>query len=85
MGLVDEVHPGAKLDEALRSLAAVIAANAPLTVRALKVAIAEACRPPEARDRDAVQRLVDACHASEDYQEGQRAFAEKRAPQFSGR
>jgi enoyl-CoA hydratase/carnithine racemase len=85
MGLVDEVHPVSTLDAAVNALAATIADNAPLTLRAVKAAIAEASRPASQRDAAAVQRLVDACHASEDYQEGQRAFAAKRAPRFSGR
>jgi enoyl-CoA hydratase/carnithine racemase len=37
------------------------------------------------RDLALCQRLVDACFESEDYQEGQAAFMEKRKPQFKGR
>jgi enoyl-CoA hydratase/carnithine racemase len=85
MGLVDAVHPVAELDEAVGELATTIAGNAPLTLRALKAAITEACRPPGERDHERVRRLVDACNASADYQEGQRAFAEKRPPRFQGR
>ena len=42
-----------------------------------------AARPGQ-RDLDAVERMVEACFRSEDYLEGQAAFAEKRAPQFRG-
>jgi hypothetical protein len=32
-----------------------------------------------------VAELVEACFRSDDYREGQRAFAEKRSPNFQGR
>jgi enoyl-CoA hydratase/carnithine racemase len=85
MGLVDEAHADGDLDAAVSALAATIAGNAPLTLRAEKAAIGEACKPVPDRDGARVQSLVDACHASDDYREGQRAFAEKRPPQFRGR
>ena len=84
IGLVNRVVPVAELEPAVRELAATIAANAPLTVKACKVAIREAQREPSARDLDAVERMVEACFRSEDYLEGQAAFAEKRPPRFRG-
>ena len=85
IGLVNRVVPVDELEPAVRERAATIAANAPLTVKACKVAIREAQREPSARDLDAVERMVEACFRSADYLEGQAAFAEKRAPRFRGR
>jgi len=84
IGLVNRVVAVDELEPAVRELAATIAANAPLTVKAAKAAIREAQRDPSARDLDAVERLVEACFRSADYLEGQAAFAEKRAPRFRG-
>jgi enoyl-CoA hydratase/carnithine racemase len=84
IGLVNRVVAVDDLEAAVRELAASIAANAPLTVRACKAAIREAGRDPLARDLDAVERMVEACFRSEDYLEGQAAFAEKRPPRFRG-
>jgi enoyl-CoA hydratase/carnithine racemase len=84
IGLVNRVVPVDELEAAVRELAATIAGNAPLTVKACKAAIREAQREPSARDLDAVERMVEACFRSEDYLEGQAAFTEKRAPRFRG-
>jgi len=84
MGLVNRVVPPGDLREEVMSLAAGIAANAPLTVAAAKAAIRAAARPPQPHDLARVEAMIEACFRSEDYQEGQRAFAEKRPPVFSG-
>jgi enoyl-CoA hydratase len=84
VGLVNRVVPVDELEATVRELAATIAANAPLTVQACKAAIREARKEPARRDLDAVERMVEACFRSEDYLEGQAAFAEKRAPNFRG-
>ncbi len=84
IGLVNRVVPVAELEAQVRELATTIAANAPLTVKACKAAIREARREPAQRDLAAIERMVEACFRSEDYLEGQAAFAEKRPPRFRG-
>jgi len=85
LGLVTRVVPDEDLDAAVDACAAEIAANAPLSVRAIKVAIGEAIKPPSDRDRARCDALAAACNQSEDYREGQSAFAERRSPSFRGR
>lgn len=84
MGLVNQVVAKADLESFTRQYAEGIAANAPLTIRAAKRAIAETQRDPASRDLDAVRRLIADCFASADYAEGVRAFLEKRKPAFKG-
>jgi enoyl-CoA hydratase len=85
MGLVNRVVPAASLRDEVMSLARSIAENAPLTVAACKAAIREASRPPGHQDTGRVEAMIEACFRSDDYREGQRAFAEKRPPAFTGR
>jgi len=85
VGLVQRVWPADELDARVAEVAATIAANAPLSLRAAKAAIRAAQRDPAERRLDEVEQLIAACWASADYLEGRRAFAEKRPPRFEGR
>lgn len=85
MGLVNAVHPAGRIAEETRALAAEIAANAPLSLRVAKRTVDEFSRSPENPDLAALDELIAACIGSEDYEEGRRAFLEKRKPNFRGR
>ena len=85
MRLVNHVVEADALESFVAQLAADIAANAPLTIRAAKRAIDAAIAEDDQRDLAAVQEAIDRCFASDDYVEGQAAFRERRAPSFRGR
>jgi enoyl-CoA hydratase len=84
-GLINRVVPAERLEAEVMALATTITQNAPLTVAAAKVAIRAAGEPAERRDLTRVTEMVEACFQSDDYREGQRAFAEKRPPRFTGK
>jgi enoyl-CoA hydratase/carnithine racemase len=84
-GLVNRVVATADLDATIDGYVEEIAANAPLSVNAAKLIINEAIKETADRDEALCTSLVDACNESDDYIEGQRAFTEKRKPDFKGR
>jgi enoyl-CoA hydratase/carnithine racemase len=85
VGLINRVVPEDDLEAEVRAYAGLIAANAPMTVRAARAALQEWERDPAERDLARVEALVSACFDSEDYREGRRAFAAKRPPAFRDR
>jgi enoyl-CoA hydratase/carnithine racemase len=85
MRLVNSVVPDSEIDQYVRDLAATIAQNAPLTIQAVKAIVRELRRDPADRDVALCDSQVRKCFESADYQEGRRAFLEKRKPVFTGK
>ena len=84
-GLVNRLTSVEELEPTVLELAAAIAANAPLTIRAIRYAIDQLAKDPEQRDLARLEEMIAACFGSNDYKEGRTAFMEKRRPQFTGR
>lgn len=85
LGMIHRLVPDADLEAETMSLAASIAANAPLAMRAAKASIAAASGLPGALAEPDLVALADACFDSSDYAEGRNAFLAKRKPVFTGR
>lgn len=84
-GLVNRLtEPGSALDGA-RELAATIAANGPLAVRATKQVMSMAIRYTDPELIKEQWTHLGQVFTSADAQEGARAFAEKRPPQWTGK
>lgn len=83
-GLANHVVPDDALEGFVMEMARTIAANAPLTIAAVKAATRELAKDPDRRDLAACEAMVARCFASRDYIEGRRAFMEKRSPVFTG-
>ncbi|MFG2924939.1 crotonase/enoyl-CoA hydratase family protein [Streptomyces sp. NPDC048305] len=84
-GLVNRLtEPGGALHGA-RELAAAVATNGPLAVRVSKEIVQGSAAWPAAEAGERQKVLVEPVFASADAEEGARAFAEKRAPRWTGR
>jgi enoyl-CoA hydratase/carnithine racemase len=85
MGFANRVVPNDKLESYVKDYAATIAGNAPLTIDAIKFVVGEITKDERDRDMAKCQAIVDKCFASHDYEEGRKAFMEKRKPVFTGK
>jgi enoyl-CoA hydratase len=84
LGLVARMVESEGIDEAVRELAATIAANAPLTIRATKESLRR-IQAARRLDAAATDDLITLCYGSEDFKEGVASFLAKRTPRFQGR
>lgn len=85
MGFVARVVPVELLEQTVAEWAGQVAANAPLTLRALKASVNLLLSGAVQGDVAGIEAAIERCFESEDYREGIRAFLDKRAPQFRGR
>jgi enoyl-CoA hydratase len=85
LGFVNRVVPRGELMQTALSLAAKIAANGPLAVRAIRESARAVNGLPVAEALKIEAEHAAPVFASKDAVEGPRAFLEKRTPQFEGR
>ena len=84
-GIVGAVHAADALLDAALAQARQIAANAPLSVKALKQVVHAGAALPLAEAMEIELEAYNRLFTTEDRHEGVRAFNDKRTPRFSGR
>ena len=85
IGLVNKVVPHEELMSATMELATKIASKPPISVQLAKEGIRKGLNMPIDEWKQWYSIAMRFCFATEDHQEGARAFVEKREPEFKGR
>lgn len=85
LGLIARVATPEELEAAASAVIERLAANAPLSLRAMKALLVREMAFRDGIAHDDVDALVDAARTSSDAREGMAARLEKRAPRFEGR
>jgi enoyl-CoA hydratase/carnithine racemase len=85
MGLVNHVFHDTELESEVGRIIAQLCENAPLSIANSKTIIEEYVKASGAPDEANMTGAIERCAKSGDYQEGRRAFMEKRKPVFKGR
>ena len=85
MGLVHRVMPDEELEPFTLGVLETLAQNAPLAIANSKTVIEEYVKSEGSADATRMRAAIQRCAQSEDYQEGRRAFMEKRKPRFTGK
>ena len=85
MGLVHRVLPDEELETYTTEVVNTLVANAPLSIANSKTQIEEYVKASGQPDHHRMQSAIERCAKSADYEEGRRAFMEKRRPRFEGK
>ena len=84
LNLISRLAAPGDLESTAKTIIDRLAANAPLSLRAIKALLVRQMEFREGIGHDDIDALVDAVRASKDAEEGTRARIEKRQPRFTG-
>ena len=85
IGLINRICEPDQLEAETIAYCEILAANAPLSMRASKYFINQLGLEQHERDEDRMERMQREAEASEDFKEAPQSFLEKRKPVFKGR
>jgi enoyl-CoA hydratase/carnithine racemase len=84
MGLVNRILEDAALEPHVTEVLTTLCDNAPLAIANSKTILEQYAKAEGAPDHAAMRASIERCARSDDYQEGRRAFMQKRKPAFKG-